>query len=231
MRAATAGLLALVALAMDPATRRAAVPGGLARTPRARALLDAARGYLPRDWRLPVTAAAVPPELQDVFDGLLPVRPRGQRHEYSCGAAALGMLVAVHGVAVDDATLERLTRTTVDGADDAGLIAAAQVLGFDADLREHATVVDLDAALVRGDVVMIDFWASFAPDDDPHEDMGHYAVVVASDERDVLLVDPYSVNAAHLRRVPRAALPSIWYDTDARTGTPVHGWMLRLRRR
>ena len=52
---------------------------------------------------------------------------------------------------------------------------------------QRGTEFTLDA-----DLVLIDFWASFSPELDAEDpDHGHYAVVVASDERDYLVIDPY----------------------------------------
>lgn len=203
----------------------------LCASPRAEALVAAARGYLPVDWRYPTTRARVPMDVHDTLGALLPVRARGQRTEYSCGAAALATLMSAYGFDLEDDTAERLTGTTPIGVDGVDLVAAVRSLGFEADARYGARVEDIDVALASGDPVMIDFWASFAPDDDPHEDMGHYAVVVASDERDYLVIDPYSINAAHVRLIPRGELARVWWDTDIRSGERFEHWMMTIRLR
>ena len=88
---------------------------------------------------------------------------------------------------------------------------------------------DVLAALSKGATVLIDFQASYTPADEPG-DWGHFSVIVAADDRDFLVVDPSSVNPLHIRRVPHAQLPSVWWDTTIGDERVFRGWMMVLAR-
>lgn len=218
-------------------------PAGLFDTARAQLLLGLARAYLPGDWRYPTTGAQPTAEVRSLFEATLPVRPRPQRFEYSCGPASLGILVSAYGVVPEDALLEDLAGVTPDGVETEQVFrAATRLLGervwtsrrgeYAVNVWARATPSDLDAELAAGNPVLIDFWASFEPNDDPDEDMGHYAVVVAADARDYLIIDPArELNALHARIVPRAELARIWWDTRIDTGARYDGWMMTVRLR
>jgi hypothetical protein len=225
--------VALAAL-LAPGADRAAVDtaragSGLSSSPRARRLLAIARAYLPGDWRYPVTDQALPRAACEELATLLPVRAREQRTEYSCGAATLGILLSHHGVWLPDRRLERITRTTRQGVDPWQLVAAARGRGVGVRRSFGAAARDLLAALAAGAPVAIDFQATYTPEDNPADDWGHYSVVVASDDRDLLLVDPSDVNPAHLRRIPWRALEKVWWDTTIHGHMRFEGWMMTLQ--
>lgn len=203
---------------------------GLAGSPRARALLAAARSYLPSDWRFPETDRDPADTLDRLLTRLLPVTRREQRTAFSCGAASLGILLTSVGIRMGDRPLERLTRTTRYGIDPERLVEGCSMLGLEASWRFGAGVADLLRALEAGRPVIIDYQASYTNMDDPRLDWGHYSVVVAADATDVLLVDPSSVNAAHLRIIPRERLAGVWWDTFVRDGRRFDGFMLTVGR-
>jgi len=200
----------------------------LADTPRTRRLLELARAYLPGEWRWPSTEAPLKGAPKRELDQLLPVTVREQRTDYSCGAASLGILVSHHALNLDDARLEKLTGTTPGGVDPWQLVAAAKQLGFRVTEKYDARPDDVVAALAAGLPVMIDFQASYGPDDKKDGDWGHYSVVVACDAQDFLIADPSAVNPEHLRRIPRRDLPGVWWDTTVAGNKRFQGWMLTI---
>lgn len=202
----------------------------LADSARGRRLLAIGRSYLPGDWRYPTTSAVLDKHHRVELRTLLPVTAREQRTGYSCGAASLGILLSHHAIHLTDRKLEKVTGTTREGVDPWQLVNAARRLGFDVIERYDATADDVVAALAEGKPVLIDFQASYGPDDVPSEDWGHYSVVVAADARDFLVVDPSSVNPEHLRRVPRKSLGKVWWDTFISNGQKFSGWMMTMTR-
>lgn len=218
----------IVCLAPLPA--RADGDPGLADSPRARRLLAIARKYLPGNWRWPSTNAAVGEDVRLELATLLPVTPREQRTGYSCGAASMGIMLSHHGIHLPDRKLEKLTETTTEGIDPVQLVRAGQKMGFAVTEKFDATEADVAAALAAGNPVLIDFQASYGPDDVPGDDWGHYSIVVACDARDFLVVDPSEVNPAHLRRIPRKSLAKVWWDTFISDGKRFSGWMMTMTR-
>jgi hypothetical protein len=222
-------LLILVALAGSlRAEERAA---GLHKTERARRLLAIAKGYLPKDWRYPVTEAKLTAEQEKELLRLLPVTARAQPNGYTCGPASLGILLTFYGRNVDTETAGKAVHVTEDGVDPEDLVKGAEELGFDVSARYNASHNDVVAALTAEKPVIIDYQASYGPDDDPNEDSGHYSVVVASDETDLLIVDCSETNPYHLRIIPRDKLADIWWDTYIDQGKPnerFDRWMMTV---
>jgi hypothetical protein len=218
-------LLALVAgsLVTSPGTIN------LHDSPRARRMLTIARAYLPGDWRYPVTAATLPSALHAELKQLLPVVPREQRTEFSCGAATLGITLSHFGTIYSDTRLERVTDTTREGVDPWHMVKGARRLGFNVWQRWRGTVADVLACLDHGDPVIIDFQASYEPNDDPNEDWGHYSVIVAADATDFLVVDPSAVNPEQLRIIPQDKLVGIWWDKTIGDLRPIPQWMMTVR--
>jgi hypothetical protein len=197
---------------------------------RARRLLAIGRGYLPGDWRYPTTEAWLDKDKRVELSTLLPVTPREQRTGYSCGAASLGIMLSHHGLHMGDRKLEKVTGTTREGVDPWQIVNGARRLGFEVQEKYDATPEDVSAALALGRPVLIDFQASYGPDDEPGDDWGHYSIVVAADERDFLVVDPSVVNPQHLRRIPKKSLPKVWWDTFITNGKRFQGWMMTMTR-
>lgn len=203
---------------------------GLAVSPRAHRLLAIARKYLPGDWRWPSTNAPVSENMRLELATLLPVTPREQRTGYSCGAASLGIMLSAHGLHMPDKKLEKLTGTTKEGIDPQQIVDAGRKLGFAVTEKFDATEADVAAELAAGNPVLIDFQASYGPDDEPGDDWGHYSIVVACDAKDFLVVDPSEVNPAQLRRIPRKSLAKVWWDTFIADGKRFAGWMMTMTR-
>jgi hypothetical protein len=202
--------------------------GGWLRSARAEATCALARALLPYDWRYPASASPLSDWERAIWHKAVPVLPRVQRTEYGCSVAALGMLLApVRDV--PDALLEEAIAPTEAGADEAAIVAAAQRFGVAVEARGGCGLPQLDFELALGRPALIDFWASFSPDDDPEEDQGHYAVVVASDGVDYLVLDPYpQLNALQARLIPRAEMMGVWWDTSLETGEVCRGIMVTL---
>lgn len=218
-------VLVLLLLASSPLLADSLADGA-----RAKRLLAIGRSYLPGDWRYPTTDAALDKDRRVELATLLPVTAREQRTGYSCGAASLGIMLSHHAIHLTDRKLEKITGTTREGVDPWQLVNAARRLGFDVVEKYDATADDVAAALAEGKPVLIDFQASYGPDDEPGDDWGHYSIVVAADARDFLVVDPSSVNPVHLRRIPRKSLARVWWDTFISNGKRFSGWMMTMTR-
>lgn len=207
------------------------VSSSLADSPRARRLLQLARAYLPQDWRYPSTTARPDLGLALEMRRLLPVELRQQPNGYTCGSASLGILLSRHQGSLSENLLQGATRMSPEGVDPRALVEAAGRLGYEATEKYEATVDDILGQLSVGVPVLIDYQASYGPQDAVDPDSGHYSVVVAADAREFLLVDPSEVNALQLRRIPRHQLGTVWWDTYIGNERRFDRWMMTVRPR
>jgi predicted double-glycine peptidase len=203
----------------------------LAENDRARALLSAARSYLPADWRYPTSKTPLPEQTRQALARLLPVIIREQPTEFTCGPASLGILLSHYGMNLSDDELATRTKVDKEGVDPFTLAKVARDLGFDVSEKYNATPDDVVKALAAGDPVMIDFQASYEPSDDLKADWGHYSVIIAADEKDFLVADPSLTNPGYIRRIPRAELPKVWWDGFIGSNKRFEGWMMTIHPR
>lgn len=156
-------------------------------------------------------------------DSALPVPLVRQAAPFSCGAAVLHSLLQYWNAPFDggETALYPLLGTTErDGTPPDRLVRGAAHFGLTAYLSENMTVDDLRLALERGDTVILDLQAwraegSTQPWSSTWED-GHYAVLVALDERHAFFMDPSS--SGSYAYIPLSELPDRWHDYEDRLG-------------
>jgi len=110
---------------------------------------------------------------------------RRQEHPYSCTVACLRMLLAYHGIEMDDADLHHRCRTREFGTYARDVVACARELGFTATI-EHLSLVQLRHLVDQG-VFPIAYINMFPTSQIPYI----HTVIVEDYEADrLLLVDP-----------------------------------------
>lgn len=131
---------------------------------------------------------------------MLNVPPYRQSEAY-CGPASLKMVLAFYGLEKSELALARLAGTKRrTGTPAAGLVKAAQTLGFEASVHDLAELKDIAAWLKKGVPVIVDWFST---------DEGHYSVAVGMDRKQIHLVDP---ELGALRSVPLKDFYRIWFD-------------------
>jgi predicted double-glycine peptidase len=120
-----------------------------------------------------------------------------QMTDYSCGAAALRIVLSYWGSDVDEAELMKLLHTNSEvGTNPEDIVNGARSLGFEAELLENLTLDELERLTSDGNPVIVlgQMWRSEREADRPLEDVwdnGHYVVVLGVDTDYVYLQDPY----------------------------------------
>jgi predicted double-glycine peptidase len=152
--------------------------------------------------------------------GALPVPLVRQATRYSCGAAALlGILYYWQKYDGNESSLYRdLDTTEADGTEPEKIVKVAhEKFGLEARYRTDVTLAELDAALLRGETVIVDLqaWAEKEPRDWSRDwDDGHYVVLVALDKRRAYFMDPST--AGGYAFLGRTDLVARWHDVEGR---------------
>lgn len=130
----------------------------------------------------------------------------GQR-KGSCGPASLKMVFDYWGKTVSEIAIARVAGTTVEkGTTKDGLIRAASHFGFNAIVKENASLDDLRNYIKQGIPVVVNW---FLGDD------GHYSVVVSIDKNNVFLADPAMKKPllyGNIRRISCKKFYRVWFD-------------------
>lgn len=140
-----------------------------------------------------------------------------QKTDYTCGPACLRMLFAMHGKTVGEDAIARDTSTRErTGTARTAMLRAARKHGFVCRMSSNATWKDIIANLEKGMPVLINYR-------EPSEEEGHYALVVGTSGKNVLLHDPwngqeFSLDAKELKRR--------WLGH--RTKNIEQGWMMTI---
>ena len=149
-----------------------------------------------------------------------------QSTEYSCGASALQAVLSYWGRHVDEPELMELMRTNADvGTYPEDIVRGARALGFDAEMREHLTLDEVQRFTADGDpmIALGQVWRSqkdgAASAVDEWEN-GHYIVVLGVDDAYVYFQDPYVRMSKAF--VPRQSFEDHWHQImgGAATGNP-----------
>jgi predicted double-glycine peptidase len=120
-----------------------------------------------------------------------------QSTEYSCGASALQAVLSYWGKDLDEEDLMTLLHTTPEtGTYPEDIVRVAQILGFNAEVKEHLTLDELEQATAQGipAIVLSQAWRSRQDSAVSAEEdwkNGHYVVVLAVDKDYVYFEDPY----------------------------------------
>lgn len=114
-----------------------------------------------------------------------------QSKEYSCGAASLRYALTFLGKAVDEADLLKLSQTSRNGTDEAGIAKAAARYGCEAVMRNYrrfsAAFKSLVGYVQKGQpcILCVKSWM-------------HWVVVAGANNNGVAIFDPYSTEVAAL---------------------------------
>lgn len=114
---------------------------------------------------------------------MLDITPYRQTRDGYCGPASLKMLLRFHGVDQHEEYLAGLSGcSNEDGVDVGGLARAVEQFGFQAIIRQMASLDDLKYWVVaRRTPVIVDWWSGTC---------GHYSVVVDVTDEEISLADP-----------------------------------------
>jgi predicted double-glycine peptidase len=149
-----------------------------------------------------------------------------QSTEYSCGASALQAVLSYWGRDVDEAELIELMHTNSEvGTYPEDIVQGARSLGFDAEMKEHLTLDEVQRFTAGGDPVIAlgQVWRSHkdrAKSVADEWDNGHYIVVLGVDEDYVYFQDPYVRMSKAF--VPRKSFEDHWHQVmgGISTGNP-----------
>lgn len=139
-----------------------------------------------------------------------------QTTEYSCGASALQSVLHYWGKDVDEEELMQLLGTTPEeGTYPEELVRVARSLGFEAELKDHLTLEDVQRATARGEPVIVlgQVWRSKKPGDQSFTDewdSGHWFIALGVDEEYVYFEDPYVRMGKGF--VPRQVFEDAWHN-------------------
>lgn len=139
-----------------------------------------------------------------------------QMTEYSCGASALQSVLSYWGREVEEDALMRLLGTNADvGTFPEDMVRGARALGFDAEVKEQASLDELQAFTADGRpvIALAQLWRSEKDTPAAAEDewdCGHYIVVLSVDQDHVYFQDPYIRMGKGF--VPRSTFESHWHQ-------------------
>jgi len=139
-----------------------------------------------------------------------------QTTEYSCGASALQAVMSYWGKDVDEDELMRLLGTTPeDGTYPEEIVRVARSQGFEAELKDHLTLEEVERATAQGEPVIVlgQVWRSQKPVDAPMTeewDSGHWFIVLSVDKDYVYFEDPYVRMGKGF--VPRQTFEELWHN-------------------
>lgn len=141
-----------------------------------------------------------------------------QTTDYSCGPSALQAVLGYYGEEHFERDLMELCQADPEqGTPPARLAEAARQLGFQAEVRQHMTLQDLETSVEQGVPVIIaaQAWRLEEQKQTPWSqiwDSGHWMVVVGLDDKQVYFEDP-SIQGS-LGTIPREEFLHRWHDID-----------------
>jgi len=148
-----------------------------------------------------------------------------QSTEYSCGASALQAVLSYWRRRVDEAELMELMHTNSEvGTYPEDMVRGARSLGFDAEMKDHLTLDEVQRFTAGGDpmIALAQVWRSHkgASSVADEWDSGHYIVVLGVDDDYVYFQDPYVRMSKAF--VPRKSFEDHWHQVmgGVSTGNP-----------
>lgn len=143
---------------------------------------------------------------------MLDVKPFQETlHKGYCGPASLKIVLSYYGVEKSEEELAILCNTSKDlGTDDESLKKAAELLGFDVEVKNFTNYNEIESWLKRGVPVIVD-WFTRGRADYTDSDMpdGHYSVVMGLDQNNIYLQDP---ELGKMRIINREEFMRVWFD-------------------
>lgn len=107
-----------------------------------------------------------------------------QRLEFTCGPASVRMVLAYYGIKVGPLRAWWYTHVSHAGTTRRNLVRAIRIAGLHVHAHHNATVAEVRSFVQRGVPVVVNYR-------EPHNNEGHFAVVVGVSDEHVLLRDPY----------------------------------------
>ncbi|HEY8280705.1 MAG TPA: cysteine peptidase family C39 domain-containing protein [Bdellovibrionota bacterium] len=156
-----------------------------------------------------------------------------QATNYTCGAAALlSVLYYWHVTDENESTLAKaLEADPENGTTPEKIQEVAKTFGLQAEIREGLNLGDLEAALKKGETVIVEAqaWRSEGQPELPWSEVwedGHYLVLIGMDAHYVYFMDP----SAHTGYgyIPRDEFMDRWHDYDVYDGNPVRHYQLAI---
>lgn len=141
-----------------------------------------------------------------------------QTTDYSCGPSALQSVLMYYGEEHSEPDLMELCQADPqEGTPPERLAEAARSLGFQAEVRQHMTLEDLQTSVDQGIPVIIaaQAWREEHQLETPWNqiwDSGHWMVVAGLDEENVYFEDPSILGS--LGSIPRQEFLERWHDVD-----------------
>lgn len=139
-----------------------------------------------------------------------------QETDYTCGAACLRMILAASDRPHSEAELAKLLDSQPKvGVDNSQLCEVARKLGYEVLAKDHGTITEVQQ-LLDADYAIIANFMGFT------EEVGHFALVLAIENDQVVLHDPW--NGPEFR-VGKDDFVNRWHNTS---GDRPH-WFVALR--
>jgi len=118
-----------------------------------------------------------------------------------CGPSSMKMVLELYGVKKSENELGRMTHCSpIVGTPGAKIVAAAKKLGFQAFLKDEATLADVRKWVEKGIPVILNWFSEYE---------GHYSVAVRVTAKSVFLMDP---ECTRMRRMSAERLDGVWFD-------------------
>jgi ABC-type bacteriocin/lantibiotic exporter with double-glycine peptidase domain len=149
----------------------------------------------------------------------LPTPEYRQDHTWSCGPAALKILLDFFGHPVSEDQLIHLTDAkSRGGTEHEGMVQAAEILGHQVYAKEDATEVDLMRFLSKGVPVVVDFQGNNG---------GHFAVVSGLKDNRVQIDDPRQTGSQR-HSLDMNVFMSRWFNIRYDNHRRINRWMMAL---
>ena len=132
-------------------------------------------------------------------------------HSNVCGPASLKIVLDYYGLSKSEKELAELTGMTLGlGADDKGIVYAAETFGFKTLIKNESDFSDIENWLAKGVPAILN-WFTRGREDYPPSEMvdGHYSVVIRLDDNFIYLQDP---EIGGVRKIKREDFLRVWFD-------------------
>lgn len=151
---------------------------------------------------------------------MLDVRPFQETlYKGYCGPASLKIILSYYGTEKSEEELAKMTGADTKGeVDDVDIVRVAEALGFCAEVRNNASLDDIEGFLKKDVPVIVD-WFTRGRSEYPVSDVadGHYSVVIGLDESAVYVQDP---EIGGVRRMTRDDFLRVWFDFSGAYAKP-----------
>jgi len=140
-----------------------------------------------------------------------------QKANYTCGPVSLLNVLRLKGDgAYSEPELAQICKARPgSGTDNNDLVVAAKQIGLEVvEVRQNATIADIERHLDNAAYVIINYFEAFSQD-------GHYSVVTDYDEHALYIADCYD----GFLRITKKYFPRWWHNSDG----SIVGWFMALR--